>query len=325
MKSTNESITNLSIIIPHYNMPQMLKRLLNSINVRQDVEIIVVDDKSDKNCLDECKEIVDRTDLIFLKNETGKKGAGVCRNIGLAHATGKWVLFSDSDDWFDELYYEKVSKYFNTEFDVVFFEAISKNLGNNQLRYENQVDRFVNKKIFSDYLSENAFDKRQAEIELRYKVAVPWGKLISKKIIDDNNIYFDELISGNDLGFSYRLGYYAKNIYVDENVIYYYAYRTDSISHSFTEDSYWDRVTAHGWKNEFLIHNLSVEEFKSIPSSLRYLIKQCIFCDGGFKICAKTILYLKKTGDIATYFMIIRWIIEFTAERFYKKYVRRLL
>ena len=36
----------LSIIIPHYNSPNLLKRMLNSIPEREDIEIIVVDDCS---------------------------------------------------------------------------------------------------------------------------------------------------------------------------------------------------------------------------------------------------------------------------------------
>ena len=36
-----------SIVIPHYNIPDLLERALNSIPQREDIEIIVVDDNSD--------------------------------------------------------------------------------------------------------------------------------------------------------------------------------------------------------------------------------------------------------------------------------------
>ena len=35
-----------SIIIPHYNSPDLLLRLLKTIPVREDLEVIVVDDNS---------------------------------------------------------------------------------------------------------------------------------------------------------------------------------------------------------------------------------------------------------------------------------------
>lgn len=87
-----------SIIIPHFNDFKSLERLLNSIPSRDDIEIIVIDDKStDEYDLDSIK-----SKCIFLNNETPIKSAGTCRNIGLKIAKGKWLLFADSDDVFFE-------------------------------------------------------------------------------------------------------------------------------------------------------------------------------------------------------------------------------
>ena len=44
--------TNYSIIIPHKNIPQLLKRCLDSIPQRDDVQIIVVDDNSSSDIVD---------------------------------------------------------------------------------------------------------------------------------------------------------------------------------------------------------------------------------------------------------------------------------
>lgn len=41
-----------SIIIPHYNIPDLLQRLLDSIPQREDIEIIVVDDNSSSDVVD---------------------------------------------------------------------------------------------------------------------------------------------------------------------------------------------------------------------------------------------------------------------------------
>lgn len=37
---------NLSIIIPHYNTPDLLEKLIRSIPVDKDIQIVVVDDNS---------------------------------------------------------------------------------------------------------------------------------------------------------------------------------------------------------------------------------------------------------------------------------------
>ena len=41
-------MVNYTIIIPHHNIPNLLRRCLHSIPLRDDVQIIVVDDCSDE-------------------------------------------------------------------------------------------------------------------------------------------------------------------------------------------------------------------------------------------------------------------------------------
>src|SRR5690554_3662855 len=121
----------LSIIIPHFNSPRLLEKLIASIPVREDIQIIVIDDNSTVD-----KEIYQRLvkntsashHVLFLKNNSGKKGAGACRNIGLKWSTGHWVLFADADDYFVEGFYQKIKRFFNSEYDVIFFMPTSMEL-----------------------------------------------------------------------------------------------------------------------------------------------------------------------------------------------------
>lgn len=80
---------NFSIIIPHKNVPLLLKKLLDSIPLREDTEVIVVDDHSDSSVVDfEHFPGIDRnnTKCIFLDES---HGAGYARNIGIDNAKGK--------------------------------------------------------------------------------------------------------------------------------------------------------------------------------------------------------------------------------------------
>ena len=54
-----EYIRNLSIIIPHYNTPDLLQKLIDSIPHIEDIQIIVVDDRSDKN-LEKLSEVQEK-------------------------------------------------------------------------------------------------------------------------------------------------------------------------------------------------------------------------------------------------------------------------
>src|SRR5690554_2433886 len=93
---------NYSIIIPHKNIPELLDRCLKSIPIRDDVQVIVVDDNSDPDKVDFFEfPGLNRhnTDVYFTKE---KKGAGYARNVGLTKAIGKWLIFSDADDFFND-------------------------------------------------------------------------------------------------------------------------------------------------------------------------------------------------------------------------------
>ena len=89
-----------SIIIPHYNIPELLQRCLNSIPDLPSFQVIIVDDCSDGKIVDfRYFPGMERENVkcIFLKE---RHGAGFARNLGLRYACGKWVLFADADDFF---------------------------------------------------------------------------------------------------------------------------------------------------------------------------------------------------------------------------------
>ncbi|MBP1839116.1 glycosyltransferase family 2 protein [Formosa algae] len=91
----------VSIIIPNYNRANYLRDTLQSIlNQTSDSwEALVVDDGSTDNS----KQVVDEfhnqnSKIIWIDRIHHLKGASVCRNIGVEHAKGNFVIFLDSDD-----------------------------------------------------------------------------------------------------------------------------------------------------------------------------------------------------------------------------------
>ena len=84
------------------NEEAVLKRCLDSIPQRQDVEILVVDNKSTEDNRRAAIAICGQFPRVkYIQDEIGN-GAGHARNIGLDNAKGKWLLFADSDDFFVE-------------------------------------------------------------------------------------------------------------------------------------------------------------------------------------------------------------------------------
>ena len=85
----------LSIIIPVYNQEELVRKAIESIPRRNDIEIIAIDDSSTDNSYNVIKEY---EYVRSFKNDKNI-GAGATRNKGIELATGEYVMFLDSDDY----------------------------------------------------------------------------------------------------------------------------------------------------------------------------------------------------------------------------------
>lgn len=93
---------DVSIIIPVYNVEKYVGKCIESaINQHTNFmyEVIIVDDgstdRSGKIC-DSYKEKFDNIKIIHKENE----GLGYARNTGIDIASGDYIMFLDSDDWY---------------------------------------------------------------------------------------------------------------------------------------------------------------------------------------------------------------------------------
>ena len=75
----------LSIIIPVYNTKKYLKECLNSIcqQVKQDVELILINDCSTDGSIKICKKFAKKYNFIRLINLKENRGVAHCRNTGI--------------------------------------------------------------------------------------------------------------------------------------------------------------------------------------------------------------------------------------------------
>ncbi len=99
--STGKDTNIVSIIIPLYNRVGLIKQALASI-ISQTYpywEAVVVDDGSTDGSYALVQELAaqDRRIKPF-ERARGPKGASTCRNIGIENASGKYIIFLDSDD-----------------------------------------------------------------------------------------------------------------------------------------------------------------------------------------------------------------------------------
>ena len=99
----------VSVVIPTYNRPDYLTRILKSIErqTKKVDEIIIVNDCSDNK--DEYKQVIDsftKLNIIYIFNENNC-GAPRCRNIGIQTANYEYLALTDDDDEWEEKKIEK--------------------------------------------------------------------------------------------------------------------------------------------------------------------------------------------------------------------------
>lgn len=87
-----------SVVIPVYNGAATLARAIDSVLVQSypAVEVIVVDDGSTD---DTARVMADFGHRIVARHQTNA-GVSAARNDGAKRATGEWLAFLDSDDWY---------------------------------------------------------------------------------------------------------------------------------------------------------------------------------------------------------------------------------
>ena len=109
----------ISIVIPVYNRPEKLERLLGSIQKQtfKDYEIVIVDDGS----IDDMSLVVKKfpNEPIKYIKITNSGGPARPRNYGILNSLGTWIAFCDSDDWWYPEKLEKVDQMTN-QYDFIY-------------------------------------------------------------------------------------------------------------------------------------------------------------------------------------------------------------
>lgn len=120
----NTNPPKVSVIIPVFNIAEYLPQCLESLlqQTLGDFEIITVDDGSSDSSLDILMSYAKQDNRITVIAQNNNF-AGVARNAGLTIASGKYVIFLDGDDFFENNLLEKASSVLESEnSDLVFFQ-----------------------------------------------------------------------------------------------------------------------------------------------------------------------------------------------------------
>ncbi|MCL2016786.1 MAG: CDP-glycerol glycerophosphotransferase family protein [Defluviitaleaceae bacterium] len=200
----------VSVIVPCYNTSLYLRECLDSLLhqtlPKEELEIIVVNN----NSTDETAEILATYNAKYPDRlrifDQPKQGVSAARNLGLLHATGKYIGFVDSDDY---VRYKMFETMYNTaeRRDSDLVQCGYLNIGSSVL--------IANEKTKAQYQHniENGTSIFEDPAIMLNIMRMVCNKLYKREIIQANSIFFDEdLLRFEDRNFNSMYLYYAKNL-----------------------------------------------------------------------------------------------------------------
>lgn len=210
-----------TVTITHYNRPELLKRMLDSIPERDDIQVVVVDDGSDEDAVNEIKTFKHNNLELVLMPEN--HGGGYERNVGLEHAKGKWLLAVDADDIFDSSAFDVLDKYTDSDYDYVCYcvtclDGDTLKPTGHHLRSDDSVRAFLKKS-----------SKRNIKL-LKFWNTEPWNKMVSLKFLHDNSIRWEPVRINMDVAYTYQLSLKAKKIKIIPNELYHFVGDSNSVT-----------------------------------------------------------------------------------------------
>ena len=213
---------NYSIIIPHKNTPNYLLRCLDSIPLRDDVQVIVVDDNSnpEKVDFDHFPQWKGKHYEYYLTKEG--RGAGFARNIGLEHAVGKWLLFADADDFMLPVINNLFDEYVDSDADIIFFRPKAV-MADDVSKPSDRTD-YLNA-IVDDYV------KNGNAVRYLFNWYCPWSKIIRHESV--RGVKFEEIRYSNDNVYSVTALCHAQKVSVCDTTFYVATRSNDSLTSKY--------------------------------------------------------------------------------------------
>ena len=221
-KNVNGEIKNMiSVVIPFYNTEKYLEECLDSIvnQTISDVEIICVDDGSTDRSVGIVQQYMSLDSRVKLIRKE-KENAGAARNAGMDAASGEFIIFLDSDDFFELDLLKKACEMLqrdNSDYCIVGVDVFDQ---------ENREFR----EGFPIILKPFGTDRPISLVKYRDKAdlinrGVPWDRLYRTEFIRNNNLRFQSIIRCNDTFFAESACMVANTVSVVEDILLHHRIR----------------------------------------------------------------------------------------------------
>ena len=247
----------VSVVVPVFNGERYLHQCVQSLinQTLKEVEFIFVDDGSTDDSLkilEEFKKTDSRIQILKQKHCF----AGVARNNGMRIAKGKYIIFLDSDDFFDsdmlKSCYETAEKdsIEVTLFATDFFDDKSQSI----------TSKRINKYLLDQKHVFSSADLGDQVFSCTY--GYPWDKFILRSFLEKQNIEFKATPKCNDVFWSRMVVVSAQRMTYISKILVHYRYNNyNSIQGNKNKNMFYYLQSAIDLKEELvkrgLIENVS--------------------------------------------------------------------
>lgn len=208
----------ISVIMSAYNAQKTISRAIRSAlnQTYDDIELIVVNDCSTDNTEKIVKKYKDNR-IVYIKHDVNL-GAGCARNTGIKNATGDYIAFLDSDDYYNKEYIQTmVDGTENGTFDIVSSGYIAI-----EGKHKKTKKPKACKSEGNNYIKDNSGTIHFLNVQLVRKELFDHVEYCKRRFIEDSSTFV-------------KLLYYAKNRNVLNYAGYNYVQNPESLIHSSSQ------------------------------------------------------------------------------------------
>jgi len=260
----------VTIIIPAYNVEGYVARAIESIQRQTytDYELLVVNDGSTDRTGDIIRQFT-RHDLRIIDFHPKNGGAPAARNLALDHATGKYVMFIDADDWAEPSMLADMVR-FSEEYHLEL--AISGFYIDTYYGRGDEHTTELKSRPSAVYPTQYEFRVAAAQLFDQNLLYSPWNKLFLRSRIERLGLRFRPTFWDD---FPFVLDYIrdVERVGVTEKAYYHFIrQREDSETSRWRPDMYDKREEEHGWMLDLYHH----WELDGDPSSMEVVQRRYI-------------------------------------------------
>lgn len=209
----------VSVIVPVYNTEEHLRQCLDSIAAQtlREIEILCVDDGSTDSSPQILEEYAARDGRFQIYHQENQF-AGAARNNGMSHAAGKYLVFWDSDDFFEPEALEKM--YAKCEEDEADICVCGANRFLESRKIAAPFTPYLNMKRVPDIIPFNI--RTNPDYILNFTCEAAWNKMFLRSFAQEHQIEFSHWRIAEDAGFTERALCLADRItIVNEQLVNY--------------------------------------------------------------------------------------------------------